>query len=669
MISTFGRGLVLALLFPLLTALPAEASHADRMVTLHAEDSIGATVAWSRHTFTTSRDVILGRADYFPDNLASGLIQGQGNGAPLLLAPRDGLDPRVVDEIERLEARVAHIVGGPDVVGPKVVKQLREMGLLVHRHHAPTRIGTAIEIAKAHAPDATTAILVRGYAPEHDASQAFADAIAGGAWSATAGYPILLNGTAGLNPAVADYLKASKIRRIKVVAGSAAIPDTVIDELYALGLKLRVQRISGPTRFATAIELNQRRGFTTAGDAREVVVAEAQDNDAWAGGIAAAAYAARNNAAVVVTNRDGVPFVAEEWLESAAVRDAGVVCAPLEDPETCRQTTRATKWDQIPDKVANVKATVTARRTVKVEWEWPRRNHPSAPQRFEIVRAPALAVIEPEKPAPEEDNSEEPAPEEDSSEEPQPEEGGSEEPAPQQPPSSDNGYGKYHCPSYFDYYDHYYGHGYGYHYNYGYGYGYENGYGMGQGYDYGIGYGSDYWQQVGIIPGGPSPYNDHPGHYSYYDHSMPYGYYCYAVIPYHGGYMGPYSPYGPTQVEQPKSSGGGGEEEEVSVTKAEFTDFGAVDQDYNEAGDLLVVTFSGAVTLDAGTKFTVNAVELECDLNVTCSIVGTTVRIENIGASIEAIGGKSLTAMSGVKAGGVAVTAGLPAVIVDITGL
>lgn len=280
--------------------------------------------------------VLIGRDDVFADSLASGVLQGE---SPLLLVPSTGPIPaRVRDELIRIGAERAVILGGSGAVSAETEQELQGMGLQTERRAGPTRIETAIAIAESDVAAAGTAILARAFAAESssDPTQAFADTLAVGAWSAQSGFPVLLSATEALSPATRDYLMRSGVERVEVVGGDAAISPSVEDELRAMGLA--VDRTSGADRFATAIEIADKLGAESSADVARLIVADAQFATAWAGGLAAANRAAILDAPIVLTNGADVPPATRAWIEGLGGADGGsagsafaqvVVDAPL----------------------------------------------------------------------------------------------------------------------------------------------------------------------------------------------------------------------------------------------------------------------------------------------------------------------------------------------------
>lgn len=336
------RGLAIisaAAMLSTMLAVPALAEHYDDATVLEGDDAIEAALAWSGLS-ASSDAVAIGRNDVFADNLSSGLIQGLGDGVQLLLTDTDTLDSRVADEIERLGATVAHVLGGEAAISADVEDELEALGLTTHRHAGTTRIETAIDIASKHATDATSAILARSTSSGTDPSQAFADSLAAGAWAAESGMPVLLTQTEELNDNLAAYLEDSAITAVTIVGGTSAVSAAVASDLEALGID--VDRVSGATRFETAVAIAEARGFADSSDATDgVIVVEGQDANSWAGGFAAAGFAA-NPKPIVLANGDDLPGPTEDFL---AAGDAELFCGPLLETAACDAAAEALGLD------------------------------------------------------------------------------------------------------------------------------------------------------------------------------------------------------------------------------------------------------------------------------------------------------------------------------------
>ena len=268
--------------------------------------------------------VLIGRDDVFVDSMTSGVLQ---SASPLLLVPPEGPVPDfVMDELSRLDAARVTLLGGEAAVQPAVADQLADAGYAVDRKAGNSRFETAIEIAE-DAPPATTAILTRAFAhPDAtDETQAFADSLAAGGMAAENGWPILLTQTDVLSGPTADYMAAKNYDRVLIMGGTAAISQAVEDAVRDLGVPT-IERISGPNRFGTGIEVAKELGADSADDVDRVTLVDGQASDAWAGGFAAAAHSAFFDAPIVLGTGDTLPAETAAWLagEGATGAFAGI---------------------------------------------------------------------------------------------------------------------------------------------------------------------------------------------------------------------------------------------------------------------------------------------------------------------------------------------------------
>ena len=269
------RILCLALLLSLLSVpaggqTPAEPTSDTILLGQSDSDTptVDGAVELSRATFPDdgANRVMIGRDDVFADSLASG--GGQSDG-PLLLVPTDGPVPAsVMAEIDRVGAEEAVILGGDAAVSPAVADALSADGLTVQRLSGPSRIETAIAVARNLAPQADTAILARAGGVEGNPTSGFAATLAAGGWAAAPGWPVLLTQTEVLTGSTRDYLATAGISTVNIVGGTAAVSEAVADALREMGMT--VERVSGPDRAATAIAIAGARGTDSAADVGRV---------------------------------------------------------------------------------------------------------------------------------------------------------------------------------------------------------------------------------------------------------------------------------------------------------------------------------------------------------------------------------------------------------------
>ncbi|WP_370323701.1 choice-of-anchor L domain-containing protein [Euzebya sp.] len=324
-----------------LTALPAAAvTETDDTVGIVKEGVApsNAEIAVRLSEVTELQDatqVVVARDDRFADALASGVLQGE---SPMLLVPSTGpIPPRVLGELARLAPSDVVILGGDQAVAPDVEAQIQDLGVQTERRAGASRFETAVEIAATDAPDATTAILARAFPSPGsvDDTQAFADTLGVGAWAAEEGWPVMLTETDRLTPTTRDYLVGSAVEDIKLIGGTAAISDGVEAELESLGFT--VERIAGQDRFGTAVEIAGKRGADSAADVAQVLVVDSQFANAWAGGLAAAAYSAANDAPIVLTSGATVPPSTEAFLASGTNGESDTPITCVAFPAACEQ--------------------------------------------------------------------------------------------------------------------------------------------------------------------------------------------------------------------------------------------------------------------------------------------------------------------------------------------
>jgi putative cell wall-binding protein len=318
--------------------LSAHGERFDEVVTVRADDNAGTSVAFSRLAFPTGRGantVVIGRDDVFADNLAAGILQSDG---PLLLTDGRILNATVRDEILRLAPKRAYIVGGPGAITPQVEEELRSLGLGVTRLAGPTRVETAIAIANHAAADSTRAVLVRAHdAAGGDSSQAWIDSLAAGAYAAAAGVPVLMSGSQALHPAVGDWLAGSKVKRVFAIGGGAALGKEILRDVEALGMRAR--RIAGGERSETAVAIAQRLwGFDGSRTATQVILIDGYAATSWAAGVAAAAFAGKFDAPLVLSQGGRVPAATEAWIRQGGAR---LVCGSSVSEDACRDAATA----------------------------------------------------------------------------------------------------------------------------------------------------------------------------------------------------------------------------------------------------------------------------------------------------------------------------------------
>ena len=113
----------------------------------------------------------------------------------------------------------------------------------VERFEADTGTGISTVVARRMWPDSDTVVMAR--------ADQFADALAAAPVAALLDAPLLLTDQYTMPRHVWEQIEHYSPSRVVVMGGSAAVGDTVVDELRGWGVT-QIDRIQGPNRFATA---------------------------------------------------------------------------------------------------------------------------------------------------------------------------------------------------------------------------------------------------------------------------------------------------------------------------------------------------------------------------------------------------------------------------------
>ena len=277
---------------------------------------IETAVAASKLGWDNAQTVVLARADEPADALAGSSLAGKLD-APLLITPSDHLDDAVLAEVMRLGARRAVLLGGEKALAPAVAQRLKDETAVttVDRVAGPTRIETAVAIAKRLAPPAGGhAVLIRGIYPEYPTRQ-WADALAVAGLTARRAHTdapwvvLVTDGT--VHPATKKALEDLGITDVTIAGGTGTIPASIDRVLTNDGY--HVDRLAGTSRYDTS------RLATSMDDppAGPLVLATGDD---FADGLAAGALVGRLNGALLLVPSTELAAAAghEDWVRQRA---------------------------------------------------------------------------------------------------------------------------------------------------------------------------------------------------------------------------------------------------------------------------------------------------------------------------------------------------------------
>ncbi len=206
-------------------------------------------------TFDEADEVILARSDTFPDALTASTLATE-IGAPILLTPTEGLDPRVAGEIQRLGAQTVLLMGGEVALSAQVEADLDEIEVDHTRIGGADRFHTAAMIADEvveRGGPVERAIVALG--DRNDGRDAWPDALAASNLATTVRAPILLSRPHELPTVSSETLDGllGDGATVNLAGGPIALDQGVEDSVSDAGFD--AVRLAGDTRYGTAVAL------------------------------------------------------------------------------------------------------------------------------------------------------------------------------------------------------------------------------------------------------------------------------------------------------------------------------------------------------------------------------------------------------------------------------
>ncbi|GAB4278321.1 MAG: hypothetical protein Kow0056_10500 [Coriobacteriia bacterium] len=208
---------------------------------IEGSNRLETAAAISQAGWETSEYVVIATARDFPDALAAGPL-AHALSAPILPTEPDALPQGTVDEIARLGATKAVVMGGFRAVAQSVEDDLRNAGItVVERVAGPNRYDTAVAAARrvAQLNGGVPGVVVA-------TGEAFPDALAISGWAGWAGMPILLTRPGSLPEGARDFIESQQVVQSLVCGGEGAVSAAVFGSLP------NPLRVGGTDRFDTA---------------------------------------------------------------------------------------------------------------------------------------------------------------------------------------------------------------------------------------------------------------------------------------------------------------------------------------------------------------------------------------------------------------------------------
>ena len=222
-----------------------------RTVRLEGPTRIETAVAVSADTFIAADDVVIATAYTYADALAGAPLAATLR-APILLTTVEEVPQATLQEITRLGARRAVVLGGEAAISPAAVAQLTDAGLDVERIEGDNRFGTAAAIAD-RITGAEEFLLAVG--EDADPERGWETALAAAALGAAHDVPLLLLGEDRLPEETAAVLEASVASdnplvtpdapALTVVATTGQVSDEVVSAAETAAGDATATRIEG----------------------------------------------------------------------------------------------------------------------------------------------------------------------------------------------------------------------------------------------------------------------------------------------------------------------------------------------------------------------------------------------------------------------------------------
>ena len=226
---------------------------------------------------------ILAYGENYPDALAAVPLAKKQN-APILLTDKDSLNPKTSTALQDLKVKTVYVVGGTAVISAAVENQLTTAGYSVKRIAGQDKYDTAIKIAE-ELGDVREVAVTTG--------DDYADALSIGSIAAEKQIPIILVPPDDITSSIQNYISMKNITKTHVIGDQSLISDNVVGKFS------NSERILGQNKYARNIAVLNK--FSDGYQHDKLCLATGENySDALTG----AAYAAKNNGAVVLVKSD-----------------------------------------------------------------------------------------------------------------------------------------------------------------------------------------------------------------------------------------------------------------------------------------------------------------------------------------------------------------------------
>lgn len=247
----------------------------------------------SKNKWDSADSVVLVSGESFADALSAAPFANSKK-APLLLTEKAFLDTYTKNEISRLKARTAYIVGGIGSVSKNVEDTLRNMNIVVKRISGSDRYETSLAVAKSM-KNIKDIFMASG--------KDFPDGLSVSSYAALTGSPILLTDGSSVDSNISTYIKSSNVK-CYIVGGKSVVGDNVLKEING-------ERISGEDRYKTNIAVLDK--FKGDYSKSSIYIASGSN---FADALSASAAAGSKKAPVILVG-NSVPDAVSKYVKSS----------------------------------------------------------------------------------------------------------------------------------------------------------------------------------------------------------------------------------------------------------------------------------------------------------------------------------------------------------------
>ena len=252
--------------------------------------------------------VVLANKNNYSDVLTAAPF-AKANNASLLYISSNSISKEVMSEIARLKAKEITIIGGEKSVNEGLKKELEKRNFKVDRLSGADRYKTSAQIAAKLIDGKTTTL-------EIASGENYADALSLNNAAEKDKAPILLVRVNAIDKSVEDVIKSSKASLINIAGGEKSVSENTKVNVKKIS-NATVNRIGGADRYETSILLAKYSG------AKEVVVVASGEN--FADALVAAPFSAKQNGAILLTNKDKLGQNAEQFIKDTKFNKSYVI--------------------------------------------------------------------------------------------------------------------------------------------------------------------------------------------------------------------------------------------------------------------------------------------------------------------------------------------------------